>query len=218
MATSSTTLVELNAGDFGLRRRFETMPRKMFDELHRSLKNYGNDFVRIMKERRLSKPEISDDGLRKRTGNTSRALNSEMAGTALNDLTLTIFFRRDLAPGARVHEYGAGGSGILPPIRPTKSKYLAIPLDAVLTATGVARGGPREVAQEYDRTFVRPSKRNSANKVIFGVKNGVVTPLFALVPEVIIKARLGFRKTHDQLAPARREYFRRTLAKIAERF
>jgi hypothetical protein len=66
-------------------------------------------------------------------------------------------------------------------IRAVNATYLTIPLDEALTPSGVAKFGARDAEAAGYTTFVR-------NHIIFGIKGGVLYPLFLLVPSVIIPA------------------------------
>lgn len=79
---------------------------------------------------------------------------------------------------ARVHEHDGETT-----IRPRRAKFLAIPLPAVKTATGVARGLPRD----FTETFVRRNK--GGNLIIYQNRADQVVPLFALVRSVKVKGR-----------------------------
>ncbi len=95
--------------------------------------------------------------------------------------------------GPAVHEFGAT-------IRPTRSQYLAIPLDAAKDSTGTPL--PMSPRQFRD-TFVARSKRG--NLLIFqkrGGRFGRIVPLFALKKQVKVPARLGLGATLDKASDA----------------
>ena len=105
-----------------------------------------------------------------------------------------------------IHEFG----GV---IRPKSSKYLAIPLDAAKTPSGVARGGPRS----FQNTFVR--KTQAGNLIIFGKPNPgakEAEPLFILKKFVRIPARPYMRPALEENAENIRQLFRNTLVRMAE--
>ena len=79
---------------------------------------------------------------------------------------------------ARVHEHDGETT-----IRPRRAKFLAIPLPAVKTATGVARGLPRDFAE----TFVR--RNDKGRLIIYQNRADDVVPLFLLVRSVKVKGR-----------------------------
>lgn len=89
---------------------------------------------------------------------------------------------------AAAQEYGAK-------IRPTKSKYLAVPLDAALTRAGVPKGSPRD----FSDTFI--VNRRGKSPIIFQRRANGAVPLFALVRGVTIPARPALAPTAEALRP-----------------
>jgi hypothetical protein len=95
---------------------------------------------------------------------------------------------------SRVH---VGPKGQTTLIAPKKVKFLTIPLPAAMTKAGVVKGPARSA--QWGDTFVRKSK--AGNLIIFGKKRimkgkkegelrGEVIPLFLLVKNVKVKARV----------------------------
>ncbi len=122
---------------------------------------------------------IGDGGLiGRRTGNLARALRDRVfidGGT----ITGEVWPDPDKAPYGRIQE--EGGTVI-----PKRARFLAIPLDAMLTGNKVARGTAAQVFQSpaafgFLRVFVR-------NGVIFGTRGmrQSLIPLFALKSSVTI--------------------------------
>jgi hypothetical protein len=106
---------------------------------------------------------------------------------------------------ARVH---VGPAGQVTTIRPKKGKYLAIPLPAALKPSGVAKGAPR--TGPWGDTFFAHSKKG--NLILFGKSiyskgarqgetRGKVTPLFLMVKQVKIKARIHPKEIIKWIAP-----------------
>lgn len=96
---------------------------------------------------------------------------------------------------ARVHE-GWPNNRRSTTIRPRAARYLTVPLDAVKTAAGVARGR----ARDFEDTFVQRSR--AGNLIIFQRQgDGQITPLFLLLPEVTIPARPALRPTVAYIRP-----------------
>lgn len=103
---------------------------------------------------------------------------------------------------ARIQEYGGT-------IKPKKAKFLAIPLNAVKTAAGVARFSPREAAAAgYPHTFVRSG-------VLFGKQGDQVVPLFALRRSVTLPARPYMRPALEAMRPKIEEGIRAAVAAAA---
>jgi hypothetical protein len=119
-------------------------------------------------------------GLFKRSGEGLKSINSSIrvTGSTIDSIRGTIGGNYYM----RVHEYGAT-------IRPTKSIYLTIPLDAALDQRGVPI---KKSAREWDNTFVMRSKKG--NLIIFQRRGREVVPLYLLVTEVTIRPRLGMGK------------------------
>jgi len=73
-----------------------------------------------------------------------------------------------------------------------KSKYLTIPLPAAMDKRGVPL---RKRARDWDKTFVRKSKKG--NLLIFRKERNKIVPLYLLKKSVKIKPRLRLGKTLD---------------------
>lgn len=67
-------------------------------------------------------------------------------------------------------------------IFPVNAQFLTIPLDEALTAAGVPRFSAREAEDAGYKTFIR-------GRIIYGLKDGILYPLFLLVSSVTIPAR-----------------------------
>lgn len=113
-------------------------------------------------------------GVFARTGTLRRSFMFKVFGKTLAELN-GIYFSDSVY--ARIHEEG----GL---IRPTRSRYLAIPLDAVKTPSGVPRGSPRD----FPNTFIR---RKGGSLLIMQTQGERAVPLFALVSSVTIPPRLN---------------------------
>lgn len=125
----------------------------------------------------------------RRTGNLARAVKSVVTVTGAGHVVGTVWPDRDLVPYGDIHEDGGT-------IVPTRSQALTIPLKAMLTGNGVARGTAQQVRQNptafgFTGTFV-------AKGVIFGKEGKQIIPLFALKPSVVIPARHLFGTTLTQ--------------------
>lgn len=92
-------------------------------------------------------------------------------------------------------------------VRAKPGKFLAIPLDAVKTARGVARTTARDAMQNpprgFDKTFFLRSKRNPDKAFIMGQRrNGKdMEPLFVLVRQVKVPARPAIAPTMRHMRP-----------------
>ena len=105
----------------------------------------------------------------------------------------------------RVH---VGPSGQSTTIRPKKGKFLAIPLDAAKTSAGVPKGSPR--TGPWGETFFARSKEGRL--ILFGKSayskgakmgstHGQIVPLFLMVKQVKVKARIHLNEIVDYIAP-----------------
>jgi hypothetical protein len=139
------------------------------------------------------KKEYDTAGLNARSGALKASIQSGGATDSGASVTGKVLIGQGL-PYATAQEYGAT-------IVPVNGQYLAIPLDAAKTPSGVARFAPRDaVANGYDRTFIE-------NGIIFGSKwNGGhgrndFVPLFKLVRSVTLPARPFARPAFARMQP-----------------
>lgn len=115
-----------------------------------------------------------DNGLHVRSGDLRRSMNAMPVEKTLHGLRGGMLASQGL-PYGPIQEFG----GIIKPVNGT---YLTIPLDEAVTSAGVARFSAPEAEAAGYKTFVR-------GRVIYGIKDGILYPLFALVTQVVIPAR-----------------------------
>ncbi len=134
------------------------------------------------------------NSLQTRTGNLQRSIKTENTGTDLSTLRSSVYTKSIYAP---IHEEGGTIKAKKAFMNLPGGPYLAIPSDANKTRAGVTRFSPRD-AFTLDATIrkIRNPKRAS-----FMIVDDDLGPLFWLVPEVIIKARLGMQDTTDDQIP-----------------
>jgi hypothetical protein len=105
----------------------------------------------------------------------------------------------------RVH---VGTTGQVTTIRAKKGKFLAIPLDAAKTPGGVPKGSP--MGGPWGDTFFARSKEGKL--ILFGkseyskgakagLTHGKITPLFLMVKQVKVKARIHLNEIVDYITP-----------------
>ena len=175
--------------------RLAEFRRKAPPLVEEAMRDIALHFLNKLTRERLSSPRTGEPGLRRRTGDTaSKGFDFAIEGGTLDGMGLRVF---GVLPHLRVQEYGTvGAGGSLPDIVPKRAQFLTIPLEAAMTAAGVARGTAREVGSEYDATFFSedPSEytQGATSLILYGVKGGEVVPLFSLVKKVAIPPRLGF--------------------------
>lgn len=132
--------------------------------------------------------------LQTRTGNLQRSIKTENRGDDLASLRSSVFTRSIYAP---IHEVG----GTIKAKNAFRSlpggPFLAVPSDNNKTAAGVTRFSPR------DSFMIGASIRKLRNprKAQYMIIDQDLGPLFWLVPEVIIKARLGMQDETDKAIP-----------------
>ena len=123
----------------------------------------------------------------RRTGNLMRALTESVTVTAHG-------VKGEIFPDPKKAIYGAiqefGGT-----IVPKRAAHLTIPMPAMLTGNGVARGRARDVigspgAFGFQNTFVNPSRT-----MIFGRQGNETIPLFALVTSVTLPGKFYLATT-----------------------
>lgn len=171
--------------------RYEQASTLVASTLMRAMQDIGNRLTRS-----VIVDQLSGQTLHARTGNLKRSPRQQITA-ADRTAAVRVDFDPGRAPYGAIHE--TGGT-----IRPKRSRFLAIPLDAAKTGAGVSRFGAREVmanpqAFGYKHCFV-------AKGVIFGVMAGAVkdrrgmvgtVPLFALKSSVTLPERAPLRKTLD---------------------
>jgi len=115
--------------------------------------------------------------------------------------------------GARLREYGTAGlpGGVL---RPKRAKFLAIPLPAALTASGVARGAPRSFTEAFFKE-TRSGALLLMGKPLASTKEPI--PLFVMKKRVEQKAQRPFAIAEDEVRPKIVALAEKELAKMLEK-
>ena len=160
--------------------QYRDAPKLVSTNLYKILNRVGATLqLGIIRDKLSAGRSVGQQLLSKRTGTLQRAIfyRIELQG---DDAVLIIGADASKAPYAAAQEYGAT-------IHPVKGKFLTIPLDPALTASGVARVSAKEFISNpgslgFDKTFV-----NKAKTAIMGVTGaGQVQAVFALKTEVVI--------------------------------
>jgi phage gpG-like protein len=127
-------------------------------------------------------------------------------------------------PYARIQEYGGT-------IKPVRAQYLAIPLEAVKTPSGVAKFGPRQAEQFGWQTFIakhiifgkRPGESSAASAlskafpdIAASARSASITPLFALKKSVTLPARPYLRPAVKAKAPEIRDMIEQAIRRALE--
>lgn len=100
-------------------------------------------------------------------------------------------------------------------IHPKTAKFLTIPLEAVLTASGVARYSARDIIENpkvggFDGTFFR-------NGMLFGTAGHEITPLFVLKASVTIPAHHYMAAALAGIQPEAERKLRNVLQEMVHR-
>jgi hypothetical protein len=177
-----------------LRRALAEAPEEVHTEFRRAFSLHGAEIVgEIQKDRiRGGSGDPKPDWLTSRSGFFRRSWGFDVSGRGIEQVL--VIYSTD--PKAAIHEYGGE-------IVPRRASWLAIPMDAAKTRSGIARGGPRT----FERTFFLES--NPSTLLMFQKpESGSGEPdlLFVLKKSVQIPARLGFG-----------DLFRRRLDKLSAR-
>lgn len=202
--------MEITVDDQGLSARLERGPGVTGKATLQAMRRIGRLFETTIKGEFLS-----GQMLRVRTGTGRRSIFHRIEAVGNGDEgDIVLFVGADLGTARYMRLQALGGI-----IRPTKGRYLTIPIGAAKTANGVARFSARDVIEDpqahgYDSTFFR-------NQILFGVKGrfrkqtvegqrvsvrqgsiGTVEPLFVLKTSVTIPAHNYLAAARDRLQPA----------------
>lgn len=198
--------------DFGLKERLsEAANRKVKASILQIFKEEGALTERDIKTKGISSgggPPASRSRSRSlftRSGMLRRSIGFQVQRAGDGTLLRVGMTETSEAQGAQgsplvyagIHERG----GV---IKPKTKKFLTIPLPASYTPAGVKRwtaGELKEDPSPFDNTFVQKTKKTSAggNLMIFGERDGKLTPLFLLRRSVKIPARPFVRPWFDKM-------------------
>lgn len=161
------------------------LPDSTFDETKEIVRKA------VLNSQKRVTARITGYPLHSRTGALRRSFQTKVAGTNFNNLTASVYSQttaKTPVPYALVHEFGANIKAKRAYRTVPGGPYLNIPLAANKTPAGVMRQSAREVfaAGGY-----------IAGRAVF---DSAGTPMFALVKQVKIPARLGFFKIADDEA------------------
>jgi phage gpG-like protein len=155
------------------------------DGLSAALANAMSDATQSLRDYIVA-DKLSGGPLKPRSGALRRSITAQV--NARGNQTIGIVGTN--VKYARIQEFG----GV---IRARRAANLTIPLASILDSSGEVRFTAREVIQSpaiggFTRTFFR-------GHILFGVaRNGVLTPLFKLQPEVELPARSFFGSALDE--------------------
>jgi hypothetical protein len=178
----------------GVRQQYATAVQQTSQTLAHVMRARLADAAQYAKETYRSASATTSTATAVRTGALRSAIGSRVQQQGHTTLG-TLGYLQGNAPYASVHE-GWPDNRAGTTIRPRTAQFLAIPLEAARTATGVARGRPRD----FPNTFVRSSKAG-AGLIIFQRQGKNVVPLFLLVQEVYVPARPALVPTLNRYLP-----------------
>lgn len=138
-----------------------------------------------------SKVSSYSGGLKNRSGRLRRSLIFGVIGNTLNTLSGTVFTKSKYAP---IQEEGGTITAQNKYLNVPGGPYLNIPLASNKTAAGVMRQNAREVFSSGGYII-----KSTAGKYL--VMSGTGEPMFVLVKQVVIPARLGMQEAADSEVP-----------------
>lgn len=152
----------------------------------------GAEVVALIRSQQYRRaPETTDTATRVRTSKLINAyshhVQQDAAGVTLSVGLIKPSIDAKVLAYAPTQEYGAT-------IRAKPGHALAIPLDAALTAAGVARGNPRDFAN----TFIRVV---NGKGFLFQKQGTEIVPLFMFVQQVTVPARPALQPAMDTVLP-----------------
>lgn len=204
-------------------RRLELLEQHVTRATGRTLKAHGERWRAAMVDKfqpwHTGFRHSGDSAIRRRSSDLARSMSARLTGDTLADMQLVESAGGTEAAHARLQEYGGT-------IVPRKGKWLAIPTELALTASGQPRRGyesPRNVPDLFffqsdrdvaaDRAWLVRStawKRASPaldSEVPRQVRGRAKPPqlefLYMLLKRVTVPPRLGMRETEKALAPQR---------------
>lgn len=179
--------IEINSKE--LNKALLNQSNVLFTGLRKTIEDEAKFFVGKFKIRKLGGPTTTPTRLRARSGDLRRSFFHKVSGNDLGNLRVLLgsLLRGKPLKYAKVHEEG----GII------KGKpNLAIPMGDALTPAGVPRfTSPRNAGE---LSWIPRKNLKSPSPYTKGIfikkKKGKAEPMFAIVSQVTIPARLGFRK------------------------
>ncbi len=159
--------------------------RCLFKHTRRAFRDIGKSSVHGIRRDRLS----GRPGLERRSGGLKRSLEWNVTGRGVSTLELTVGWPQG-SQGAMIAVVQEEGRVI----RPRRAKALKVPLPPALTTKGVLRARFNNLDRNDPRTFFVRKKGGNPKHVgtVFYREASGVVPIFALMTEVEVPARLGF--------------------------
>lgn len=188
------------------------MPQEIFRAFKVLIARYLAQFRGLVSRQRLR----GLPGLRRRTGLLTQSQKAVVTGDSVRTLVGTYAIGGGLVKYARIHEEG----GV---VRPVRSQFLAIPLEAAKTAAGVSRAvSPRDFKDTFVRKGIIWQKLAPGARAPRGASSNLadraqIVPLFLLRRQVKIEPRLGIKDTWQADRRRRLDFFRAAIAEAIRR-
>ena len=194
--------------------------KRAFPVIRRSLATTAAEFVTKVRDERMSGP-TSSTTVSARSGAMRRGLRFAGVQEEPRGFVAKVTTDRKYT---FVH---FGPRGQVTTIRPKNAKALAIPLAAAMTASGVAKGSPRN--GPWGKTVIIPTKRAGGSlAILYGVRErqsgknagkgyGGLVPLFALMKSVQVPARIDPKDFVSWLGKTYIDNMRRGLKELKEK-
>ena len=169
----------------------QKVSKRIFSEAKKILRTEAVLMAAHIKKDLMSGPRPEKLGVR------TEALRSSVKSIAVKESPGLI--ESGVGFGTQYARPHVGPKGQVTTIRAKKGKFLAIPMAAALTPSGVAKGAPR--SGMWGQTFLFRLKDGSGRLMLFGKRiaqkgakagqtRGSIVPLFLLVKQVKIKSRV----------------------------
>lgn len=194
-------MIRLGLDDNGLILRLKAVEEgAVLNKVKTYLKGRADREVAIMRQRvsRRYVPGRKSKDLQSRSGALAAAIASKVStgsgAIGARGITVEIGVIKGNAKVkqyALVQELGTvGAGGVLPDIKPKKSKLLMIPVGPALTATGEAAFKPKQADQRYDAVYFVRGKGAAAGRVfMYGRRGDSSELIFVGVKRVAIPPR-----------------------------
>lgn len=203
-----TLRIEVTSTDIAaLEAQVRAIPQTLFRESRSIFRDVG------FKAQRAVVQSIANGPLYRRTGALARSIGTATTGNKIANLSMSVFSQN---PGgeravvyAPIHETGGLIKARDKYLRVPGGPYLNIPLDSNKTAAGVTRQSARTVFREGGNLLRTRRGGWLVVKNLIGAAGELrIVPMFALVKQVRIPARLRMRETVSDFVPQMLERLR----------
>lgn len=192
----------------GFQAALAAKPAAVYREMRGATEESLKEFEYTMATTRMrGRPGVQS---RNGAGGLRESLKRTVGGSSMNTLVGRVVIGGPAAGYAALQEFGGT-------VHPTRGGYMSIPIGRSITKGGriASLGGvafltPRNF---QGQTFIRRSRSNPANLIVWLREGTKIRPVFVLTRSVTIPPRLGFFATWAQLAAMRNARFQQALAR-----